>query len=1000
MKLYIITFALFLLTSIGVNAANPGWTVNPYSFQYSMTATGVLIIDRMESTDTSDIIGAFVGSECRGTAKPMYISALGRYIAFLMIYSNTASGENISFKMYNSSDNSVISAMQIISFVPNNTIGLVANPYIWSNTGLSTNAAILSFSVPQQLSPSVIDTSARTIQVTVPQGTNVTALTASFTLSQYATAKVGSTIQQSGITANNFTAENSSYTKNWNVTVYYCESVSTATVGGTQSYCAALISTGLGGNTPLVGTGAWSIISGGTGRFSAPANGNSNFIANAFGTYVLRWTISNGSCTPSSADIAVNFYQTPTTATVGASQNRCAILLSGVLGGNTPAVGSGTWSIVSGGSGTFSATNSGNSTFTADNTGTYILRWTISNGTCTPSTADVTVNFYQLIAANAGIDQNLCNASLAFLNGNAPSRGSGSWSFISGPNTPAVSPVPGAAAAATGLISGITPYIFRYTITNGNCISTDDLIVTNYKQPTAAFAGTDQSICSSLPASITMAGNSPVNGTGTWTKDSGPAASFTSPSNPVTTVTGLSAGSYIFRWTISNGACQSSSDLVAISVGTPAIVNAGADQTICERNTATLYAAASGYTSLLWTSSGTGSFNSSTILNPVYTPSAGDIVNGSAILTLTASQGSICSPVSDALTLTIHKQSAANAGSDAAVCDGSSFNLATASVIQATSILWTTTGTGTFSNATVINPVYTPGSGDLMNGHVRLILSAGSASSCSTSADTMLLTINTRPLPAVTGNLNVNAGSREIYNTAGASGNIYLWSVTGGTLISGQNTSSVMVAWDSCATCTEGSVSVIETTPQGCSASSTVLIAINFNPGRYRLSGQLTYDNATDTPLNGVDIQLIMDGHVVATTSTTTNNGKALSGNPVPGYYEFNNLSYGNYSLNVSSTKPWGGVTATDALLINLHTVGIITVTGLPLVAANVNLSPTVNATDALIVQLRIVGILNQFTAGNWIFNNDSFAFNASNTTYNFKGICIGDVINHTLQQT
>ena len=102
------------------------------------------------------------------------------------------------------------------------------------------------------------------------------------------------------------------------------------------------------------------------------------------GTYVFRWTISSGTCTPSTADVTVNYYATPTTATVGGTQNRCGTLTSLSLGGNTPTVGTGAWSQTSGpGTSTFSAPTSGSSTATASVVGTYVYTWTISNGTCT-----------------------------------------------------------------------------------------------------------------------------------------------------------------------------------------------------------------------------------------------------------------------------------------------------------------------------------------------------------------------------------------------------------------------------------------------------------------------------------------------------------------------------------------------------------------------------------------------------------------------------------------
>ncbi|SVD37875.1 uncharacterized protein METZ01_LOCUS390729, partial [marine metagenome] len=62
-KLYCISFILLL--SIGLSDP-PDWSVNPPDFQFNASMTGVLIINGEESTDSNDIIAAFVGDECRG----------------------------------------------------------------------------------------------------------------------------------------------------------------------------------------------------------------------------------------------------------------------------------------------------------------------------------------------------------------------------------------------------------------------------------------------------------------------------------------------------------------------------------------------------------------------------------------------------------------------------------------------------------------------------------------------------------------------------------------------------------------------------------------------------------------------------------------------------------------------------------------------------------------------------------------------------------------------
>ncbi len=93
---------------------------------------------------------------------------------------------------------------------------------------------------------------------------------------------------------------------------------------------------------------------------------------------------------------SITTYATPTVAAAGPDQSLCGATTA-TLAANTPGSGTGLWSIVSGSGGTIVAPTSPASIFTGTNGSTYILRWTISNGTCS-SIDDVTISFPLLAA--------------------------------------------------------------------------------------------------------------------------------------------------------------------------------------------------------------------------------------------------------------------------------------------------------------------------------------------------------------------------------------------------------------------------------------------------------------------------------------------------------------------------------------------------------------------------------------------------------------------------
>ena len=277
----------------------------------------------------------------------------------------------------------------------------------------------------------------------------------------------------------------------------------------------------LAANTPAVGTGAWTIVSGIGGTVTTPTSPTSTFTGTAGTAYVLRWTISNAPCTPSTDDVNITFNQNPTVANAGPDQTGAAMcgLTTTTLAANTPRRNR-SMEYRKRMGGTVTTPTSPTSTFTGTAGTAYVLRWTISNAPCTASTDDVNITFNQNpTVADAGPDQTgaaMCGLTTTTLAANTPAVGTGAWSIVSGLGGTVTTPT-----SPTSTFTGTagTAYVLRWTISNAPCTpSTDDVNITFNQNPTVANAGPDQTgaaMCGLTTA--TLAANTPAVGTGAWT---------------------------------------------------------------------------------------------------------------------------------------------------------------------------------------------------------------------------------------------------------------------------------------------------------------------------------------------------------------------------------------------------------------------------------------------------------------------------------------------------
>jgi len=149
----------------------------------------------------------------------------------------------------------------------------------------------------------------------------------------------------------------------------------------------------------------------------------------------------------------------------------------------------------------------------------------------------------------------------------------------------------------------------------------------------------------------------------------------------------------------------------------------------------------------------------------------------------------------------------------------------------------------------------------------------------------------------------------------------------------------------------------------------------------HMVTGLVSYPNAGNTPLNGVQLNLYNNlGAVIA--STTTNQ---------TGNYSFNGITDGIYFIGAATNKAWGGVTASDVLLYKKHIANISPLYGIFLAAGDVNVSGTLTAADVLLIRKRIAYIVNSFTSGDWLFNPLIVIVNGNNVDQSFNGLTYGD---------
>ncbi|MDI6730831.1 MAG: hypothetical protein QMD06_04745, partial [Candidatus Altarchaeum sp.] len=264
------------------------------------------------------------------------------------------------------------------------------------------------------------------------------------------------------------------------------------------------------------------------------------------GTNQLIWTVQFGMQICSDTVIITN--DEPTTPNAGTNQIICTD--NTILSANTPTIGTGTWSIISG-SGNFVNPNNPSTAFQNIGAGINQLVWTITNNAC--SLYD-TVLITRIIA-NAGPDQIICT-NFTMMNANTPITGIGTWTIFSGGAT--IANINNPNTNITNVSYG--PNVFVWTITSV-CSISDTVTVINTK----ANAGSDMVICQE---DTTLNALPPASGSGYWSViNSSMYGGIIFNNNTLfnTGITNIKPGLHTISWTIVTPNCSSSDTITIIN---------------------------------------------------------------------------------------------------------------------------------------------------------------------------------------------------------------------------------------------------------------------------------------------------------------------------------------------------------------------------------------------------------------------------------------------------
>jgi gliding motility-associated-like protein len=237
-------------------------------------------------------------------------------------------------------------------------------------------------------------------------------------------------------------------------------------------------------------------------HFEGPASGTFHPV----GTTVHRFSILDPSGNSDTCSFEVLRYDYPSIAEAGDNQNLCEEIAIDIEG-NTPAVGNGYWTKISG-NGIIADTNLSNTTFADFGYGIILLSWNIENGVCPIESDTISINnFSDSATINAGVDVIICDTSSTILSSVKPEIGSYYWN----------SPLNGASISDTEITNPtvigleVGDYEFVWSVINGSCPPGSDTVTVSIKPEPVIVSSDSSYIFASSSIDIDASSDIPVN---------------------------------------------------------------------------------------------------------------------------------------------------------------------------------------------------------------------------------------------------------------------------------------------------------------------------------------------------------------------------------------------------------------------------------------------------------------------------------------------------------